>query len=291
MVLNCEKNKIVGVVITYNFQIDNLVKNIDRYLFGLDKLIIWQNSPFDCSDKKKIKNLRYSERIEFWGDGENKGICVPINEVISKIGSEFKYIMTMDQDSYWYNFEEYLYSINNYKQKSDGYIFGPKTLVAKLTNIEELEYIKDKSIDIVDFVITSGAIYEINIFRKIGCFKESYFIDAVDEEICYRAKNHNILSLRVNNAILIQTFGDPEEHSFFRRKVMYNKYSSKRLYYIVRNHIKLVREYKFPFKKKFEIIYSYVIRVIIMIILFDEDRIVKLKEVFKGIKEGMNSQV
>ena len=60
---------------------------------------------------------------------------------------------------------------------------------------EVIEFLKNKSVSMVDYVITSGAVYKMEMFNTIGEFKESYFIDAVDEEICYRAKK--IISLLI----------------------------------------------------------------------------------------------
>ncbi|MDK2811755.1 MAG: rhamnosyltransferase [Petroclostridium sp.] len=282
-----EKIRLIGIVIIYNFDIDELIKNIERYLFGLDKLVIWQNTILTEENKVAIRNIEYSERIMFLGNGENNGISLPINSVIKEFGGVYDYLMTMDQDSYWINFTEYISTIFEYDNDDQLYIYGPRIVDSNLYEINRSEYIYDKSINIVDHVITSGAIYNIGMFDTIGKFNEKYFIDAVDEEICCRANKHNISTLRINGGLLAQTFGEPQIHKFLWKNITYNKYGSSRLYFIVRNHIWLVREYKFPLSQSWIIIYNYVIRPSIRVILFDEVKIHKLSKVFKGIVDGI----
>lgn len=284
-----KKKDIIGVVIIYKFEIDNLIDNINQYLFSIDKLVIWQNSLLSDYDKEKLSNIKYSNKIEILGNGENKGISFAINTVINKYNQEYEFLMTMDQDSYWINIADYIENIKQIDKENALQIYGPNIIPMHSFKSETYKVDEEAAISYVDHVITSGAVYKMDIFKFIGNMKEDFFIDAIDEEICYRAQKNNINTIKINKGVLLQTFGEPHKYRLLFKEVTYNKYSAERLYYIVRNHIRLVREYNFSIRKSWLLIYSYVIRPIIMIVLFDEFKIKKLTKIYFGIIDGFKS--
>ncbi|MFL2145235.1 hypothetical protein [Desemzia sp. FAM 24101] len=272
---------ILGVVFLYFPNIDQFISNINCYIGNIDKLIIWQNSSIDVHTKDLIRQKTNAKKIVFRGNGENIGLPIAINNVLSEFGNSYEYLLTMDQDSRWLNFEEYMKAIEENKDKNQRIgIYGPQI-------ITKYSCPNSASEDIVDHVITSGAMYRIEIFRKIGGFREDYFIDALDEEICLRARKNKIETLKVNKGVLFQEFGDTVEKTFFGKKFFYMKHSSFRNYYIVRNHIYLLKEYNMNFEKKNQIIQSYIIRQAIKILLFDESKLSKLNNIYKGIIDGI----
>lgn len=184
------KDSIIGVVVVYNPDINKLINNINCYIQKIDKLLLWQNSSITKEDKKKIiDGCKCSEKIVFCGDGYNRGLDVAFNEALVIASKEkYMYLMTMDQDSTWLEFDKYLstiMSVNN----DQVVIFGPKVINAfDATDSNQKEY----SVVKTDFVISSGAVYKVDALNLIGGFIDGYFIDAIDEEICFRAKKEDL---------------------------------------------------------------------------------------------------
>ena len=92
-------------------------------------------------------------------------------------------------------------------------------------------------------VITSGMTLSAEIYRNIGPFDNSYFIDSIDHEYCLRAKKQGV-SIRLNVELLItQTIGisDHENTNRFRR--FSYQHSTIRIYYKSRNALLTIKKY------------------------------------------------
>lgn len=193
----------------------------------------------------------------------------------------------MDQDSRWLNFDNYLDRIDLIEENSyNKYIFGPCTITTNKVLTKDNSSLDKWNYEIAEYVITSGAVYNLNIFNIIGLLKENYFIDAIDEEICFRAHKFNIYSIVINGTYLVQTFGEPIVKKWLNRKIVYNKYSEFRIYYIIRNHILLLREYNLNMKNSFLIFYNYVIRPIVRIMLFEKRKLSYIKRINQALIDG-----
>ena len=276
---------ILGVVIIYNPNVEELIYNINQYIGNISKLIIWENSTLDNNEKKEIiSGVLNSEKIVFEGNGENIGISKALNAILNKsYVSNYKFLLTMDQDSEWLNFREYLGVIERNLNKFK--IFGPH--IVNLYANENNELIKEDKIEKCDFVITSGAIYNMDLFSKIGGFDDEYFIDAVDEEICYRARKYGYSTGCIMQANLGQHFGEYKTKKIFGKTIAYSNYSPFRDYYIVRNHIWLVKSGLLKNEEKKLMLWNYVIAFTFKVLLFEKDKSVKINAIFKGFKDGI----
>ena len=102
--------KILGIVVIYKPNINKLISNINKYIDDISYLIIWENSTLLRSEKNLIiDNCINSEKIIFAGNGINQGLSIAFNYALDKANKcRYEYLMTMDQDSEWINFSNYL---------------------------------------------------------------------------------------------------------------------------------------------------------------------------------------
>ena len=279
---------IVGVVVVYFPEIENLVRNINKYLNDIDHLIIWENSSLSEQDNDYIKNNLISTNYSIIVADHNCGLGKPYNYAL-EYAYEHKYtfLLTMDQDSEWYSFGDYYrYIVNNNNQNNSIGIFGPR-----IVSDEACTIFQDDSnnihFKIVDHVISSGALYKVSTMKRIGGFNEKYFIDAIDEEICLRAAKYNIKTAIVPYGQLHQQFGNRAEVAIGKKKTLTSNYSAFRYYYIVRNHIWLSRcDYVDKSKKKL-ILHNYVWSPIVKVILFEDNKFPKIKSIIRGALDGL----
>lgn len=272
--------KLLAIVITYYPETETARNNIVQYLPYVDKLIIWENTPIKDLDLYHLSfPTEYADKIIYKGTGKNEGIAYPLNEVIQYAkNNNYTHLLTMDQDSLWKNFSYYKSLIIKYKK--DYLIFSPN-INKQIKSSKELEY--------VDFSITSGTVYNIQLFSEIGLFKINYFIDSIDNEICYRAKrNKGYETICFVDAILYQQFGN----LITKFGISSSNYSAFRSYYIVRNHLWFWKEYKknIKFKRKIFILEEFIIKRIIKIILIEKKKKEKLLAIFRGIRDGLKKE-
>lgn len=274
-------NCIVAVVIIYYPNADELTTNINQFIKDVDRLIIWDNTPISSHQKFKLEMPEYDSKIIILGTGKNEGIAYGINHGINwAIDNNYKYILTMDQDSYWDNFSFYIQQFIKFKNDPTNGIFSPVIYENKKRDLPELQVVKD--------AITSGTIYSLEMVKKIGLLREDFFIDAVDLEYCYWAKRNRYKTVLLGGAFLKQRYGSPMLKKLFTLTFYPSNYSPMRIFYIIRNHIFLWREYPelSNFEKK-RIIKIYIIGRFIEVILFEKNKFQKLFSIFKGIVHGV----
>lgn len=277
---------ILGVVVIYNPDIEKLVRNINQYIRNISTLIIWQNSKLSDENKNQIRHdCENSEKIIFDGSGLNQGLDNAFNSALDiAIKEGYTWLLTMDQDSTWVNFEEYIFCIRECNDESIG-IFGPQTI--NVYDKQSLRSENQKSNSTVDYVISSGALYLVDKLKHIGGFVSDYFIDAIDEEVCYRAQSFGIKTAIIGSAYLMQEFGEYSKRTFLGKTIATSNYSSFRYYHIVRNHLWLAKSGYVTGRARGIMLRNYVVSPIIKVILFEKNKSKKIQAMLRGIMEGI----
>lgn len=135
----------------------------------------------------------------------------------------------------------------------------------------------------VDICISSGTTVSINVFKAIGMFNESFFIDYVDIEWCLRAKN-NHYKIKVINQVKLFHQISYRSSKFFIFNIF--NHPPIRYYYRLRNSIYL---FKFGHIPKIFAIKSFCSELLhsILIIFIDFDFKLRLKYIYKAILDGI----
>jgi rhamnosyltransferase len=273
--------RLSAVVILYYPAIDKLLRNIRQFIDFVDKLIIWENTPARERINYTTFLPEHKKKIICLGTGKNEGIAFALNRSIEwSVENRFTHILTMDQDSIWDNFDFFKHKILKFFIDPGIGIFAPVIYEQNKTSFPELTYVKN--------VITSGAVYDLKMFKEIGGFREDFFIDAVDLEYCYWANRNGYKTVVLGDSFLKQKYGNVTEHRLFNKVYLPANYSPFRLFHIVRNHIFLWKEYPelSDFEKK-RIIKVYIINRLKEVILFEKDKFAKVFSVLKGILFGL----
>ena len=283
-------NSIYGVVTLYNPDIEEAANNINRYLDHIDRLLIWANSPLTDKDRF-LDMLSDAGKVEFVQSEDNSGVCKAVNEAITRAGKGgYKYLLTMDQDSTWPDFPQYLQKAEQLRKSDNSVkITGPFALEAEDGQIPEGFNAPGGTL-YMEYVIVSGAIFDIDMFDKTGVFSEIYFIDASDEELCLRAERLGYKHAVIGDCVMVHRFGEKKAHDLLGIKIITHNYSALRYYYSVRNHIWLIRSGYAPVSRRFKLFGRYVLKTFIRALFFEEDRIAKLRQVFRGMRDGLSNE-
>ena len=269
-----KKNKYCGVVVLYEPDINEVLKNIDSYIDYLDILYVMDNSK--DSHEKYFKN----KKIKYTFYGENKGIAKGLNDGCKNaIKENFDWILTMDQDSFMSDkpMSEMIKYIDNNDTSKDGIV----------TVWHESNLDKEKPKEDIDYPLdemTSGNFLNLDIFKKIGEFREDFFIDGVDIEYCLRLRKNGLRIVRLNYVSMIHNLGNVTYHKFLGKTFMCTNHSALRNYYMQRNYRYINDEYK-DIEPEFCDILIHIKLRLFKIIMFEKDKINKIKHIFKGIKD------
>ncbi|MBO6195683.1 MAG: glycosyltransferase family 2 protein [Bacilli bacterium] len=265
--------KIAAMTTLYNPTNDN-INNIFNYIDEVNKLYVIDNTE-NKSNKDIIKT---NDKIEYISDKTNYGIAKAINIAAEKaIKDGYKYLLTMDQDSKMTN--EILKQMKDFLKQTKIKNIG---LISPYQDIDSNDEIPDEECTDVIEMMTSGNIIDLEVYKKIGGFKDWLFIDCVDTEYCMNLHAHGYKVLRLNKIIMKHDLGELKVHKLFNKEYPCYNHSPIRRYYIVRNNLYINEMYKNHFPEYCK----HLIRVqkgqVKRIIAFENNKIKKLKMMLKG---------
>ena len=258
-----DKKDIVAIVVTYNIEKQEILKNIETYKNFVDKVILVDNSDKENDLKEIEDNIAY---IKLNG---NLGIAKALNDGIEyAISNNYKFALTMDQDSKFSNnlIEEYIKYYND-----NIIIYSPNYIIDRK---KEKKY--NYSTEEMYWTMTSGNLLNLELYKQIGKFREDFFIDGVDYEYCLRARKNGYKILQCNNAKLIHNPGITKTKKILWIDYKYGYMSPIRMYYQVRNLSAIAKEYN-SIKAKIIILVKYM-----KIVLLFENK----TEFFKKFREA-----
>jgi rhamnosyltransferase len=233
---------------------DKDLKRIEEYSEIFQKIYVYDNS--------ETKNY-LSEDIVYYYNGNNDGLSVAFNTMgKDAILEGYEYMVFMDQDSKFNetNIQKIINSIEESQNEID--IIGPTIVYDTDNKLNDAE----EEISEVDWIITSGSFNKLNTFLLVGGYD------------CRMLKEKKYKVLIHNNSILYQSLGDKTHH--FGNQI-YSEHSAVRNYYISRNRLYYSNKFKENGIKNILSLF----RQVFLIILFDENKMEKLKEIIIGISD------
>ena len=267
--------RILAFIVTYHPDISLLKRNLNSFSEHVDHIIIWDNTP--NGDKTVCHIANEHARTTYLSEGENRGIAYALNKAwnAAKAGG-YDYLLTMDQDSVWKNFKQFL-SIA-LSTKLPQCIYGPEVREQRTSK---------KPIEAVDYVITSGMLVPITILDLIGGYREDFFVDGIDIEFCLRAKALGIRTYLLPGCHMQQRFGSPRT-TFFLGHHHTSNYPPQRLREILKTHIIILLHYPCSLALRKRIIMNYFLKLPLKLIFLETDKGKKFKAFFQGIRDGLH---
>ncbi len=276
-------NSICAIIVSYNCD-EQILLGINSIKNQVDHVLIIDNG----SNNKSIELLKQTanDQVEIIYNINNMGIAYALNQGVKYAQNNgFTWIVTLDQDSIATKamIENML---NVYDSLSDNQKLKVLSLVP--VHIEENAYVEKQnhgsSVKFEEVVteITSGNLIKTLTFDKVGYFDEKLFIDCVDHEFCLRISKCGYKIIKVYDSILIHNLGDTKIRKVFTKKIQYTNHSFIRRYYISRNRQYVWNLYKKTFPEWVKNDKKAAAKDIIIIILFERDKWLKIKMILKG---------
>lgn len=294
-------NAVAAVIIGYSPG-DELLANVQAMLEQVGKVIIVNNGSETDAVLEKVVALAGVEVIH---NPRNLGVAIALNQGFDRaISCGFKYVLTFDQDSKPMSgmVEKLLDVYRMHARSQQLAVVGPSVedpigdirarhLRARGKLFFELASCEAGWLENVTFVITSGALCRVDVYEKIGGFRNDFFIDYVDMEYCLRAKKHGYEILVNCDAHLIHRLGKRQKRVVMGRVEYPRFHSPLRWYYVSRNRIPMFRMYavRFPHWFVYEI-FNFVYGMLRMLLLEDQRR-EKVNAFFRGTWDGIRGRL
>lgn len=268
--------KIIATIVTYNPDIDRLNENIKSVYCQVDEIYIYDNA---SKNVNQILDKINDQKIKIYCAKKNQGIAVALNLSLQyAYDNGYEWLLQLDQDSVFpYNgIDEYkkIIAINN-----EIGIIAPRIIDR---NYQVNNEIKGEW-EYIDETINSGALVNVCVWKKIGGYDEKIFLDNVDFDYDNNLRNNGYKIVRNNNVFLLHELGNTKRKKILGKEMMIYNYSAKRKY------SQIIDQFYYE-KKNGRQISKYVIirrmmKYIFIAILFENDKINKVKSIVKaGIK-------
>lgn len=289
------------VIVTYNPD-EKLLSTVKSLTKQNVEILIVDNTVKEKNEILQLVSTDYPT-THIKRNNENIGLASAQNIGIEyAIQNCFEYTSFFDQDSivpenYFSIIQSDINSIELKENNNFGAI-GPDFLdrntkqharYAKLKKIsfETVFFNNEKEILNVSFLISSGSVFQTKVFKKIGIFREDFFIDQVDTEFSLRLLSNGYNLYATNSVILNHTIGDRSLEKIMGLTIKPNHHNSKRKFFIFRNGMKTILMYGKKYPSFINLMTQRFIHDILGVIFFESKKFEKMKFILLGIIEGL----
>ncbi|MES2071521.1 MAG: glycosyltransferase family 2 protein [Pseudomonadota bacterium] len=276
--------KVIAVVVTYHPALDLLARNVQALAAQLAHVVVVDNSE-QPEQAAALRQLLSAEgRVTYIDNHGNQGIAHALNR-----GAEFAlrsgadWILTMDQDSVLA--ERYADSLLQFieRQAVPGRVASVGTPFSSGGRI----FADTPHGGEVRALITSGNLLKLSALQEVGFFREEFFIDYVDFDLCFRLRKAGYLLLECHDALFEHQLGAPQRSSLFGLQFSCSNYSPLRSYYMSRNRMVFFRENMF-FDPRFVLRgMRDMLKETLKIMLGERQKWRKLRAILAGVRDGL----
>lgn len=268
--------KILAVIVTYNPEIGHLKSFLEELSKQIDLVLIYDNNSLNFKD---IASIQFPQNVIIHSSPINKGLPTHYNAAIQYgLENGFDNLLILDQDS---TFDKHF--LDEYRKHLDEDFFCLVPFLVHNNNDYEEKY-PTKTKNTCDYVkrsINSGTLIYLHKLPNDIRFDEDLFIDCVDFDFFERANKFRLKTLRINSAKLHISLGNISRIGPF---FLYN-YSPFRLEKQTRDRVIFLR--KHPVSAFSLWLFLFTIFCDAKAVLFEKERLRKIKAIAKGFKEGV----
>lgn len=277
---------VVAGIVLFNPEMNRLKENIKTIVNQVDKVILFDNGSSNIKGIKSLISENY--KLILIHSERNIGIAAGLNEIFKYAKKEFDvdFVLTLDQDSVCP--ENLIHEYLNFYNPKIG-IYSPK-----VRDINVVDRFIDKNsgnskLSEIQECITSASLTNYEAWKSVNGFDETMFIDNVDFDFCKRIRKKGYKIVKINTVSINHELGHIKEFSTIFGKVLVKNHNSFRKYYIARNTIYMARKDS-TFSLIF-IAYLRIIKQLLLVLVFEDNKISKIKSLIKGAYDGQKIKI
>lgn len=267
-----KKIKVGAVVVLYNPTEDE-IKNINIYKNKADYTVIVDNS--DVNHRELVNEIvGLTDSIIYYSEYQNLGLAKGFNigiDLLVEHGCEWALLFDADSKMSPDLLSVYKNAISKHRKEQVA-VFSPVHVFDRSNNRQYKGY-RD-----IDWAMTSGCLFNCNIFVKQNGFFEALFVDGLDMDYCFKSHENGYKVIECGEAVL--NHNPAETRSFLGFK--YGIASPFRYYMQARQLIWCWKRYG-----RNKLLLTYLYKWFKVISLFPNKR-EYFKEMIRGTKEGDN---
>lgn len=261
----------------------------DEFVERLAKLrsqfaaVYWvDNTPGAAVGSKHLSDLD----VDYISQGVNSGLGTALNTgCAAALRDGFEWVVTFDQDSDIA--ADFLGQQIAAWQESDSSAFIMGCNYSAGDNVDKPRFREGDYMVVCKTVITSGCLMCLPVWDNLGRFRDDYFIDGIDHEICLRGRSKGLVVSRHGRVLMKHRIGERSANY----RILPYLHTPVRKYYSMRNGTQNILRYAtseplWAVRKSATLAWEVVIA-----LLFEPDRRRKMRAMFRGLRDGLTSRM
>lgn len=274
----------VAAVVTTFEPTDSLIENLERIAPQVRTVIVVDDTG---KASRPLLSETWTSRGGVWVSNEsNLGIAASLNrgiEIAEKTGHQW--VVTFDDDTVVA--PDYLERIFEFLEKREVPNVGVVSC-SRAGGADDArtggEYRAKRNL------ITSGSVFEIDLWRKLGGFDAGLFIDLVDFDFCTRVRKHGHAIVLLARQGMAHKVGNLREVRCVWTKFNIYNHAPFRLYYQTRNALFFARSH-FSFDPVLSVyILLDLLRLPFKALFFETQKLGRLSFLFRGLVDGLRGR-
>lgn len=267
-------------IVTYNPSIERLSKNISAVIKQVGEAYVIDNASSNIAEIEQCINEFDCTNIHLLKYDSNKGIASALNVAFQKaLEKGATWVLTLDQDSV---IPDDLLIV--YKKHIDSNVAQIACNFIESQTHNKI-YKDNSELSEVSRCITSGTLTSVEAWKRVEGFDEYLFLDYVDYDISMKFKKMGYRVIRCNHTFMEHELGNSKKHNFLFIPVRVTNYSPFRKYCIARNIVIYIKRYCGFYSGVIESL--RLLRVIVYALIYEGDKMAKMKSLITGIRDGL----
>ena len=224
--------------------------------------------------------------VNYISEGVNAGLGTALNVgCTAALKDGFEWVVTFDQDSEIV--ADFLSQQIAAWQESDSSAFILGCNYSAGDNVDTPRFRAGDYVVVCKTVITSGCLMCLPAWDELGRFRDDYFIDGIDHEICLRGRSKGLVVARHGRVLMKHRIGERSANI----RILPYLHTPVRKYYAMRNGTQNILRYAtseplWAVRKSATLAWEIVIA-----LLFEPDRRKKMRAMFHGLRDGLTSRM
>jgi rhamnosyltransferase len=281
-----EASNICTIVVTFNPDV-TLHTRLESLTKGVARLVVVDNGS-DAKSRDTLELIAREPKAQVIYNNENLGLAHALNQGLAlahKAG--LPWLLTLDQDTTpLQNMVDTLtaaYDACPFRQEVA--VVGSRFGAALEQPISQGAAFTEETV-----VITAGSLLDVDAALAVGGFREDFFIDFVDIELCLRLRRAGLRVIRSSAPTIQHEVGQPRSHRLLSREVTATHHNALRRYYMTRNRIIVWREYLGRERSFVLHDMKRFAKELVKLVFFEEGRTRKLLQLVRGLADGLTGR-
>jgi rhamnosyltransferase len=276
----------ITAVVTAFHPDERLLAVAEAALETCAQVIIADNTP---EGSASIAEKLDDPRVRVLRSGRNLGVAAGLNLGLRELTDEVEAVLLLDQDSVLS--KEIVLGLAEHLADPTIAAAAPEPLNADSGQSYKILATLDSPVSDQNAVITSGMLVRRTALDAIGEFREDFFVDFIDMDICLRLRRTGGRIVLDKRLKLPHSIGEPRPHKLGPVTVRVIHYSAWRHYWIARNGTILIFENlgRFPFWSLKCVL--YLARWFVYTAVFEERRRTHVPALLRGFLDAVTKRV